>query len=155
MKITKEVLMKPHYLKDVSADNLIIFEKIKYLIENLPDIDLGKDEKGEVILLSCHMLARALAKIFDLKYVDGFFAGSYSHTWLLTPDQQCIIDPYPCGIIDGPILVIANERYIFTPASMLYKKSNDISKAIKFSSNDFRRSLRRVEKQLRIIQKSA
>lgn len=61
----------------------------------MKDPDLGHDEDGMPITLSCHMLARAVASVFDLRVCDGYFGPeSYDHSWVLTPQGQ-IIDTYP------------------------------------------------------------
>ena len=61
-----------------------MFEKIRNSVINLPDIDLGVDEKEKKIILSCHILGRAIAKIFRSNYVYGYFYPNFQHTWLLT-----------------------------------------------------------------------
>lgn len=136
--------MKPHVLKFIPKEDLELFEKIKIAVTGMPDdIDLGKDEEGEEIILSCHILARAVAKLFSLKFVDGYFHPNYDHSWLLTLNGN-IIDVYPIAIVGGPILV---KDSFSSPMRWLYKKEN-ISDGL-FSKPSFRRSVRRVIEVLR------
>ncbi len=110
--------MKPYAFSEPSNNTLVLFNEIKKVFENLPEVDLGKDDKGEEILVSCHMIARALAKIFSIKYKDGYFGGC-EHSWLI-PEPGIIIDPYPVATVGGPILVIV--KYM-TPWRYLYKEA--------------------------------
>ena len=99
--------MTPYGIKYVQEEDLVIFKKIRNAVLKLPDINLGVDEEGDKILLSCHILARAVARVFLLKYVDGFFIPNFCHSWVLSPNSH-VIDVYPVGILGGPILMVAN-----------------------------------------------
>jgi hypothetical protein len=141
-----EVLMTPYVQQYVSSEEQVIFNRIREAIALLPDIDLGVDEKGEEIVLSCHMLARAVAKIFHLKVVDGYFARFYNHSWLVTPKGH-VIDIYPVGMLGGPMLVDATG--VLSPGGHLYKQKNPRAFARgQFSKNSFRRSVRRITRAL-------
>ncbi len=111
--------MKPHAFSEPSDKTLVLFNKIKKVFENLPEVDLGKDNKGEKILVSCHMIVRALAEIFSIKYKDGYFGSGCEHSWLI-PEPGVIIDPYPVATVGGSILVIT--KYM-TPWHYLYKET--------------------------------
>ncbi len=137
--------MKPYVLRFISKADLELFEKIKIAVNKLPDIDLGKDEEGKEIILSCHILARAIAKLFSLKFIDGYFYPNYNHTWLLTPDGN-IIDVYPIAVVGGPILV---ENSFSSPVRWLYKKKNICDRL--FSRRSFRRSVKTAYKILRSL----
>ena len=63
--------MKPYALKVIQPEDVFLFGKIKKAIEELPHVNLGRDEKGREIELSCHMLARAVAKFFPVRVRDG------------------------------------------------------------------------------------
>ena len=97
----------------VTQDELDLLSKVRKAVEKLPDIeDLGVDHRGEKVILSCHILARAVGKIFGLKIVDGFFYPTFSHSWLVTKRGN-VIDVYPVGIVGGPIFVhsiVASRR---------------------------------------------
>lgn len=127
--------MRPYVSKFIPQENLELFEKIKMAVTAMPDIDLGKDEEGEEIILSCHILARAIAKLFSLKFVDGYFHPNYNHSWLLTPTGN-LIDVYPIAVLGGPILI---SGAFSSPARWLYKKEN-ISDGL-FNKPSFRRSV--------------
>lgn len=139
--------MTPYAQRFVSSEEVALFEKIKDVVTRLPDIDLGENEDKEPIILSCHILARAVAKIFNLKVVDGYFAKYYDHSWLTGPGGH-IIDTYPVATLGGPILM-DNQR--FSPAKTLYQKTSAkrISRG-RFSKNSFRRSVRRISRALTI-----
>lgn len=80
-----------------------IFRAVRRAVNSLPDeMPLGRGPDGKVIL-SCHILARAVGRVFGLKCVDGFFHPTFQHSWLVTPSGN-VIDVYPVGILGGPIL---------------------------------------------------
>lgn len=106
------------------------------------------NDKQETIVLSCHILGRALAKVFSLQYRDGYFYPNYCHTWLLTPTGH-IIDPYPVAILGGPILI---DGLNFSPSHRLYipKSSKYISRK-SFSSLWFRKAVRKIIREIKKI----
>jgi len=134
--------MRSYVLKYISKEEVELFEKIRKAVTVMPDIDLGKDEEGEEIILSCHILARAVARVFLLRFVDGYFYPNYNHTWLVTAAEN-IIDVYPVAIFGGPILISGAFSSL---ARWLYKKDN-ISNGL-FSKPSFRRSVKAVIKVL-------
>lgn len=137
--------MIPYVTKDLPLEDIKIFKKIKRVVEQLPDLDYGVNEKGEKILLSCHILARALAKIFLLKYVDGYFYPTCEHTWLITKDKN-VIDVYPVAILGGPIIVLGSKT-ICPPAKFLYKVKT-ISNG-RFNQPSFKKSVTRTIKEIK------
>ncbi|HTX87261.1 MAG TPA: hypothetical protein VMC41_04335 [Candidatus Nanoarchaeia archaeon] len=136
--------MKPHVLSRLPQDEVEIFFKIKQVVDNLPDIILGNNENGEEITLSCHLLARAVGKVFGLKYVDGHSFPRYQHTWLITSHRN-IIDVYPVATLGGPIMLDGGcVRHV----EKFYKKKR---LAIGATRNSFRRALRKIEKVVRTM----
>ena len=135
--------MTPYAMKHILEEDVLVFEKIKNVISKLPDIDLGVDEKGRKIILSCHILARAVAKVFSLRCVDGYFLPNFCHSWVLSPNGH-LIDVYPVAVLGGPILMIEDDGA--SPIRWHYKKvsTRKISNGL-FSRSSFRRSVRRVE----------
>jgi len=103
----------------ISKEEFSLFSKIKRIVEKMPEIDLGKDRKGTKILVSCHILSRALAKFFPVIVKDGSFGGLIEHSWLEI-GNGLIIDPYPPGVVGGPILV--DPRWLTVPWMSLYKE---------------------------------
>ncbi len=99
--------MTPYSMKYIQEEDLAIFKRIRNAVLKLPDINLGLNKEGDKILLSCHILARAVARVFLLKYVDGFFIPNFCHSWILSPSGH-VIDVYPVGILGGPILMVAS-----------------------------------------------
>ena len=139
--------MTPYATRHIPKESLDLFNQIRTAITTMKDPDLGWNEDGNRITLSCHMLARAVAAVFGLRVCDGYFSNElYDHSWVLTPQGQ-IIDTYPIGTIGGPIM-LSNDRY--SPCSRLYKKlsARKLSRR-RFSEPSFRRSVRRIIKSLK------
>jgi len=141
--------MTPHAAKYAPSEYLELLGRINFAVSRLPDLDLGQDRRGKPIVLSCHMLTRAIGKIFGLTVVDGYFNRGFSHSWLLTKDQCWLFDVYPVGIIGGPFLVDASS--VLSPGRIVYQRHGRMCKILPFSSPEFRRSVRRITKEIRKI----
>jgi len=113
--------MTPYVTQFIEPYELAQFEEICRVIRELPDLDLGLKKDGSRILLSCHILARAIATVFDLKYVDGFFNPHYQHSWVLN-ERGNLIDVYPVAMIGGPIMYPHQDLDHNCPSHRLYKK---------------------------------
>ncbi|TSC61490.1 MAG: hypothetical protein G01um101448_879 [Parcubacteria group bacterium Gr01-1014_48] len=139
--------MTPYVTQLIAREDIALFEKIRSAVQAFPDIDLGNDENGDHIMLSCHILARAIAHIFSLTCRDGYYYPNYQHSWVETMYGN-IIDVYPVGVIGGPILV--HEDPICSPSRNLYirKATKHISQG-RFSKASFRRSVRCISTLLR------
>jgi hypothetical protein len=137
--------MTPYVKQFVPDEEERLLYTIKRSITALPDIDLGRDEEAKSVVLSCHILARAVAKVFKLKYVDGYFYPNFEHSWLLTPNGH-IIDVYPVAILGGPLLMDGSRH---SPASRYYIKCarQKFSRG-RFGKVSFRRSVRRITNEL-------
>ena len=105
--------MKSILKTGVNKEDIVLFGKIRQAILKLPSIDLG-----EKVPLSCHMLARAIGQIYELKVADGFFYPNFIHSWCTTKHEN-VIDVYPVGIVSGPILMTGHSM---GPARWLYKE---------------------------------
>lgn len=150
--------MTPFYDAQLSEENRRLFNEVRRLVTALPDLDLGTTPPGSLsrelygsgrVVLSCHMLARALAKVLKLKCVDGHYAKAYAHSWLLTPDGDWIIDAYPVGMIGGPVLVQRRYNYRGGPGNLLYVPGRNICKVLPFGSPEFRRAVCLLTEELR------
>lgn len=141
----------------VTPAELDLFRRIRAAIQQLPDnIDLGPDPKGDG-LLSCHILARATARVFSLRCVDGLFHPTFQHSWLVTNGGN-LIDVYPVGMLGGPILADQIHQGPDTelmrkhgrPVFGLYiqRTTRFISRG-RFSTPWFRRAVAIVERHLR------
>lgn len=98
------------------------------------------------MVLSCHILVRAAAKVYNLKYQDGFFpAIGFEHSWLLTPTGN-VIDVYPVGIVGGPIMIDPTVGHLI----YLPKSIRSISCG-RFSQPWFRKAVTKVTAMLREI----
>ncbi len=113
--------MRPTVLQDIAKEDLDIFIKIKKTVEVMPEIDLGRDENNDPILVSCPMLCLAFAKFFPVVCEDGYFYKiGREHSWLRTKNG-CIIDVYPVALVGGPILVLVGGFYLL-PWQKIYVK---------------------------------
>jgi hypothetical protein len=145
--------MTPIYANFLTPAQAALFTEIRRLVTALPDLDLGVDAKGEPILLSCHLLARALGQVLGLRHVDGKYHVGYNHSWLVTDDDLWIIDVYPIGALGGPIMVDRGHtltsigRHLYTP-----RRLTRLELGLTFSSVPFRRAVRRLVRELRRLQ---
>lgn len=137
--------MKPYVFEFIPEEDLKLFEKIKIMVAKMSDIDLGKDKDGKIIL-SCHILVRAVAKFFSLKFVDGYLYPNFNHSWLVTPNGN-IVDVYPIATIGGPVLIDGSYN---SPARWLYKKDSVFCERY-VSGRSFRRSVKKVYKALKSL----
>lgn len=108
--------MQVYACREVPKEDQEIFFQMKEIFENMPEIDLGKNNKGQEVDVSCHMLARAFAQFFPVTVKDGFFfkKGNF-HSWLET--KQSIMDVYPIAMMGGPVLV---DKKGYNPWSQQY-----------------------------------
>lgn len=138
--------MTPFARQFISDGEIALLEEVRNAVLRLPDIDLGVDEKGKPIIMSCHILARALARVFRLKFKDGYFFLQYEHSWLVTIKGN-VIDAYPIAMIGGPILM---DGQVCSPSRRLYVESVPVLLKRMLKTNSFHRSVRRTAKALRI-----
>ncbi len=103
--------MRPHAADHISREDQLAFKTIRLSLAALPEIDLGVDHRQRKIELSCHMLARAVAKVFNLNCVDGKFLGTFDHSWTVTRAGN-ILDVYPIASLGGPIMWDGQARII-------------------------------------------
>lgn len=111
--------MKCYASLHIPPDELALFEKIEKVVQEMPEVELGRDENGREILVSCHMLTRALARFFPVECRDGYFGDMFEHSWLVTRSGMTI-DPYPMALVGGPILV---DTRFPAPWGHLYRAS--------------------------------
>ena len=135
--------MKSYASIVVPPEDLALFYKIEKVIHEMPEVDLGRDKEGKKIVVSCHMICRALAKFFPVKCKDGYFGEFNLHSWLIT-ENRLIIDPYPVAVVGGPILI--DTRYM-TPWRSLYHEGS----FSRLSNPDF---LKQVEKVTEVVRKT-
>ena len=140
--------MIPYMIKYFPKEDIELFKKIEKMVHALPEVDLGKERDGKKILLSCHILTRAIGRIFKIAPCTGYVYPNYEHSWLTT-EKGNVIDAYPPATIGGPVLVMGNHHY---PARWHYEKCR-ISKVSQgsFSRSTFKRSVRRIESALRKV----
>ncbi len=111
--------MTPYAAQHIAQVDQTLFNGIRRAIEGMPDPELGCDEKGDPVVLSCHMLTRAVGTIFrGLKVCDGRYVSSFQHSWLETTRGN-IMDVYPVATIGGPLLLDGDP---LAPARRIYKE---------------------------------
>lgn len=138
--------MTPYCRRFITVEEIELFQEIRDAVNKMPDIDLGMDEEKEPIILSCHMLARGVAKVFPVRCVDGYFYPSLQHSWVVIPKTNSVIDVYPIQIWGGPFLV-GGWRESCARRNYQKRVSNRIGLG-RFSKPSFRRSVRRIAKAL-------
>ncbi len=137
--------MTPFVGRYISEAEVALFEKISSAVRRMSDLDLGSDQNGKSVLLSCHMLARAVARVFSLRVADGFLYPRYQHSWVLTHEGH-IIDVYPVAVLGGPILVEGKSS--FSPSKQHYLKAPRNFYRGRFGKKDFRQGVNRIANEL-------
>ena len=141
-------MTKPYAYWGLPKEDLELFSKIERIIQEMPEVDLGVDKEGKKVLVSCHILARALANVFPIEYKHGYFVDrAHSHSWLVTKSGM-IIDPCPWAMVGGPILM--DTRFTI-PWSQLYREAPSPKPLLKLHNIDF---LERVEKVTKVIKQT-
>jgi hypothetical protein len=140
-----------YWLEDqLPAVEVGLLGTIREIVRDLPILELGNDDEGNPIILSCHLLARSIGSVFSLNYADGFWLHSYQHSWVYSSLGN-IIDVYPVGILGGPLLV--DNQHFFSPGRRLYHERN-IGEAIGVSKPWFQEAVGEVTRVLYKIQKT-
>ncbi len=112
--------MKPGVWNDISKRDRELFAVIEEKVNRFPErVRLWNDKRGRPIELSCHILARAFANVFDeLTFVDGRWSSMrFEHSWLVTQDYG-LIDVYPVGTMGGPLLLWDHPTCRVRPAKI-------------------------------------
>jgi len=90
-------MFEPYVKKLISKEVLSRFAQVKREMEKIPNVTLPSGD-----LLSCHMVCRLLSKRTGLEFRDGYLKYHFQHSWLVF--DRYIIDTYPVGALDVPIL---------------------------------------------------
>lgn len=155
LRLNKEdcSFMTPWAQQFIPLEDLTLFYEIRYLAENMRDVELGEDEDGRQILLSCHMLCRAIAKLYpQLTVVDGFFRTGLRHAWLVTP-KGSMIDPYVPGAVG--VLILPRKGSTSSAIDVyysMYEKNGLVGEFEDFCSWSFARAVEITEHALRAVQ---
>lgn len=136
--------MTPYARKFVSVEDFKLLQRVKLAVNELPDLDLGKNDRGQQIVLSCHMLARAVGSVFSLRVVDGRYCHRMQHSWNVLASGH-IIDAYPIAVLGGPILLESNTFHL---AHEFYV-AGDLG--IDFSEKSFVRCVEEVTEAMRSL----
>lgn len=143
--------MTPYVTKYVSPSDQELFKKICNAVHALPDLEFGTDESGRPRILSCHILARAVARVFKLRVVDGLFYPNYQHSWVITNGEDDkrphVIDVYPIAALGGPNLI--DGTMLMSPAHSLYVRVGRNFYSGKFVTKEFKASVTVVVREMR------
>lgn len=142
--------MKAYISSLISSRDCKLFSQIEQIMHEMPEVDLGKDSRGKV-LISCHMLAQALAKSFSrLTYQHGYFVHhAWSHSWLLVDGGDLLIDPYPWLMLGGPIMIdlrhptpwrdfYRSEDIFVVPTPTFYQEVEKVTQAVQSTMEKLR-----------------
>lgn len=134
--------------ENIDHGDVIAFNQICSALRTLSDsLELGVGEDGERIILSCHIIARAVENVFSLQCIDGrYWNSGYPHSWNIAPSGRAIIDAYPIATYGGPKLV---DLSLGSPQRFLYEE-RDISREFleRIGERRFLRAVRIVTEEL-------
>jgi len=141
--------METYAESKIPKEDIVLFHKIKEVIDAFELPKLENNSQGEEIFFSCHMLAAAIGEVFVLKVQSGHYASFYEHSWVETKHGNCV-DVYPVATVGGPVLV--DKEFAYSPLSGLYKEE-DISDNIQGSLKrlDYKRIVNETASSLRKI----
>lgn len=133
--------MKPYAISQMPQEDGKVLKNISDIFSSVGEIQLPS-VRGVEIELSCHILARACSKFFNLKYLDGRFYPNIEHSWILTENNH-VIDVYPIGTLTQRLIieplwidrVIANSLYI--PNIFGKDQFDDENLVAKWGQDDF------------------
>ena len=136
--------MNPYVTAFIPPEDQRLWKLIRRQVSQLPNLNFGKDDNGEEVLLSCHILARAVGNVHNIQVVDGHWFIGFEHSWCVT-EHGNIIDVYPVATLGGVTLVHGDMPLI----NQLYrrKESLEVSNA-RFETDWFERAVEIVAKGL-------
>jgi len=127
---------------DFLPSEVALLRSVSTVFARVPNEFLGCDKNSKNIPISCcHILARAFAQVFHLKYEDGFFYPNFLHSWLVLESGN-ILDLFPVGSVSSPILIL---KKFSGPGKYLYISSpNEVRTIIDevFGEKEFERALK-------------
>ncbi|SRR3989338_8930933 len=142
--------MTPWVSEYIPPEDKKLFIEIRVRVEAMPDIEYERDEEGICIVLSCHILCRALANIYpEARVEDGYFRVGLCHSWLVTKHNS-IIDPYVPGAI-GVLILPSPRREFHDVWYSMYSKKGLIEMKEIFESWSFARAVDHAEAALRSV----
>ncbi len=142
--------MVPYAVREgaVTAAERELVTELAAILEQLPEISIKRDQWGYPQEVSCHMLVRAIARVYrdhNLEVVDGYYYPNYQHSWMRTAMGN-VIDVYPVAGGTGPILIAGNGG---SPVRFLYRKGR--FRPPFFGQPWFRRGVRDVTAAIRAL----
>jgi hypothetical protein len=137
------VLLISYAERHIEKDDIVLFRYIQQILENTELPNLGNDDNGRKIEVSCHMIAEVLSKILDIELKHGYFIPGFEHSWLATINRN-IIDVYPCGIVGGPLLI----SHIIIPHKEIFYTVNNCFIDQVFYTQHYKVSAKLVERSI-------
>lgn len=90
--------------EDVPLVDRRLFTVVCKLVRAMPQMILDH-QTGHRFPLDCHLLAGGLAVVLpNLLVYSAVLFGLFEHSWLMTADGS-LIDSWPVGIANGPLLI--------------------------------------------------
>jgi hypothetical protein len=141
--------LKVHAETVIDEKDQRLFRDIERMMNYFPkNDDYGVNHRGEKVVLSCHIVARAVGEICGnlVEVTDGLYYPNFNHSWLMTGAGN-VIDVYPVGMIGGPILI---DRWVAGRRSKkpIYQY-REISATEDFIQDWFLKAVRRVARSFR------
>lgn len=134
----------------IQKEDLVLFREIEQVIDVMEIPDIGADDQGRKIEVSCHMIAEAVSRIYDVKLRHGYFMTSYEHSWVCTKNNN-IIDVYPIATVGGPLLIdgiiiLRNGPFYATKDDLVDNKSSkqDYKDAVDLVESSIREAIKKV-----------
>ncbi|MGB7957515.1 MAG: hypothetical protein WCF77_01560 [Minisyncoccia bacterium] len=126
----------------IGQEEVTILGRIRDVVKALPELELysGREKRD----VSCHLLARAIGKLFHLTVQDGYFASpGFPHSWLVN-ERGKIFDVYPIAQVGGPVLF---DNFWLGPWTKLFMQK-DLGKDVFYAEfNDHLHQLERAVEQ--------
>lgn len=129
--------------KHIIQEDVSLFREIERVIDAMDLPDIGLNSNGETREISCHMIAEAVSRIYNIKLIHGYFMTCYEHSWLYTKNNN-IIDVYPIAMVGGPILI---DGIIISRNSPFYRVKNDLIDS-ESSKQDYKNAVNLIEKSI-------
>jgi len=142
--------MMPWCERIIEQEDRKLFKKIKKLINRLPDMTFRFDQSGSEIIISCHLLARAVYAVWPEEFIGvrtGYFMDYFDHSWLITARGN-VLDIYPVGCLGGPLLYSGLES---SPVFLMYRENGGVKITNGISEEKFNSCLKTLVQKIKEI----
>ena len=101
-----------------------LWQEITSILNRLPEIDFGiKNGFGQKINFSHHVLPRAFAAVYNIRFFDGTCHTFFSHS-LLQTNYDNIIDLCPPRTLGEPLLILGELISVIKSSSDYFNRSS-------------------------------